>query len=573
MPFLILLFRWMSGRPLDGLPRTDSSFTYAGTRSVRRHISHPSRWSLLPGWKRSLYRNAIVVMLLWVAYMLIFHPVFLAIFTFVIVGLIVTAVVLVQVRNWPERRHMRQVVKPLHIALCGALGMPEKSSLSYLNVPPSIYTDPDHGQARIQLPSDFEPIPGYKTHIEQIIAGKLAIESPQFTWKSAGKMPMLIVQQAPQPPKKLVFDHVREQLYNVSSVQPYLGKGIRGAEVYGNFHLDSPHFAFSYGSGGGKSESTKLVTMQNLFTGGITIILDIKRTSHLWARGLPGVVYCRNVQEIHNAFIALGLLLHQRNEFVDLDDPNESDRRSSQLPRINVLVEECNMLKPSLDSLWSETRSRTDPRLSPALRAFADIAFAGRSVKMNLLIVSQYMTAATVGNPAIRECCGLRLLARYTAKANAMLCPEVKLPPKSKVLGRVQVVQGDEARVAQFPYVSHDQARGYVTDGQTALGIDYPYFGPNVQPILDMSVGDKPLPTPVQTWQITDGKPSEYFAITLREAVESGPLEGLMSLDAVRRASTRDPEFPQSNGMKGNTKTYDPEEIERWSHNRVRASV
>ncbi|MGW1794259.1 hypothetical protein ACWCO0_25855 [Streptomyces tubercidicus] len=34
-------------------------------------------------------------------------------------------------------------------------------------------------------------------------------------------------------------------------------------------------------------------------------VLDFKRISHTWARGVPGVTYCRDIAEIHDALIHL----------------------------------------------------------------------------------------------------------------------------------------------------------------------------------------------------------------------------------------------------------------------------
>src|SRR4051812_24078367 len=48
-------FRFVSGRPLDGVARTDARFLRAGTRALTR-TGYASRWAMLPGWRRAVVR-------------------------------------------------------------------------------------------------------------------------------------------------------------------------------------------------------------------------------------------------------------------------------------------------------------------------------------------------------------------------------------------------------------------------------------------------------------------------------------------------------------------------------------
>ena len=49
------------------------------------------------------------------------------------------------------------------------------------------------------------------------------------------------------------------------------------------------------------------------------------------------------------------------------------------------------------------------------------MAFAGRAVKMHLIVIGQMLTAESLGGGAVRENIGVRCLARYTQNSWKML--------------------------------------------------------------------------------------------------------------------------------------------------------
>jgi len=46
-----VVYRFVSGRPLDGLARSDCGYLRPGKRALTVN-GHASAWSMLPGWKR-----------------------------------------------------------------------------------------------------------------------------------------------------------------------------------------------------------------------------------------------------------------------------------------------------------------------------------------------------------------------------------------------------------------------------------------------------------------------------------------------------------------------------------------
>lgn len=68
---------------------------------------------------------------------------------------------------------------------------------------------------------------------------------------------------------------------------------------------DSPHVLISAGTGGGKSTILRTICCQFIHNGALAFVLDFKRISHTGARGVPGVSYCRDIAEIHDALVHL----------------------------------------------------------------------------------------------------------------------------------------------------------------------------------------------------------------------------------------------------------------------------
>ena len=86
-------------------------------------------------------------------------------------------------------------------------------------------------------------------------------------------------------------------------------------------------------------------------------------------------------------------------------------------PPLWIIAEELNLATPRLKQYWASIRDKEDPKRSPALDGMAAVSFAGRAVKMHLIVIGQMLTAASLGGGDVRENIGVRMLARYTANS------------------------------------------------------------------------------------------------------------------------------------------------------------
>jgi len=187
---------------------------------------------------------------------------------------------------------------------------------------------------------------------------------------------------------------------------------------------------------------------------------------------------------------------------------------------------------------------------SPAIQSMENVAFAGRAVRVHLLMIGQMLSARTTGSGEARENLGVRILARYSQRAWQMMAPELPAPPVPSVLGRVQAVASGKVRETQVAVSTGAQARHLATNGiLTPLPAGMP--------------GATATPSYTPAGQIASGPGTE---VTLSEAVRAGVLS--MSLSAARTARHRDAAFPAPAGMRGPAHVYDARALAAYERTR-----
>jgi hypothetical protein len=257
----------------------------------------------------------------------------------------------------------------------------------------------------------------------------------------------------------------------------------------------------------------------------------------------------------------LGQEIERRNQVAERIIDARGDLHGDVGPRLWIIAEELNMATPLLKQHWAEIRDKDQPKKSPALTGMAQVAFAGRAVKMHLIVIGQQLTAETLGGGAVRENIGVRCLARYRESTwNMLVGRDVPMPPPPEVDGRVQCVAGASVNEAQTPLMDLEQARelavaGVVTPCPAGMpGITVPdriALPVGGVPDLGVSVRHVPeLPLPV----------------TLSEAVREGILTG-RRLSAVQKASQR-PGFPEPVGWRGNARIWDRTDLYAYAAGR-----
>jgi hypothetical protein len=376
--------------------------------------------------------------------------------------------------------------------------------------------------------------------ISAIVKAKVPAGDMVESWDQVGAEVTATWTPRRRPPKDVGLVQLEVHGTALPDHQFYLGQGAGDVPVILDLHNDSPHIALSAGTGAGKSVLAQQVAVQILRRGGRVIILD-RKGSHRWALDLPGVQYCIDADDMHEALISAAAIADRRNREA-IRQPEDWDPGQ----RILVICEELNATIGQLAAWWADNRDKSDPKRSPAIAALGEIAFMGRSAKVHLLAIAQMLTARSMGGPEARENFGIRCLARYTANNWKMLVPEAAMPRSSRTLGRWQIVVGGVATETQVCYLSPAEARAYARPDVAAT---------TVSPAT--SQASAPIKA---TSDVCDG-------VTLREAVDRGLVPGRWN--AVRKRLERDAKDPSKIapapiGERGQAHVYDPAQLAEW---------
>lgn len=592
------LWRWHTGNHWTGDPQTDAGAFRRGVKPLTKTGHAHPHWHR-PRSVRVLIHNGTTVTETALLTGLLLARTLTVALTLATVTAGLTLTVVTRARSW---RHNREWTRPLHKALAPVAGVPDATPhRSWLTVPRDFRTR-EGARVRVDLPEKFN---GSADDTRRVIAAtvinKLSLESPSVTWHLAGARPCALFTVTIPPPPKVRLDTrvtvrepaadsrsaseryvlargsrlprpvrgaalaaartvphrgraeprrtitVRELLEACPDTAPMLGLGHGGRLVSADIGTD-PHLLASMRTGGGKSALFRLLLSQELRRGAVGLILDVKRLSHAWTRGMESVRYVRDIADIHDALLWLSEELDRRN--VLADEGADLDGNTDHVdvgPRIIVVAEELNALANKLAMYWRNIKSSSDPSQSPAVMALNDVLFMGRQVKINVMACAQMLTARTVGGPEARENFGTRIMARYTVQAWRMLVPDIWPPPKvSKHTGRVQVCIGGEALETQVVFVTAAEARDLAMTGNV---VPFPELGPLTPKVPHVAGSLAP--------------------IGLGKAVDTGVLH--ISLGAARKARQRDPDFPPvADTSAGGELLYDPDQLAAWERNRVR---
>lgn len=438
---------------------------------------------------------------------------------------------------WPVQRALMAAYKDLE-------DWPRRPMLEV----PRDYREPSTAGVVFWLPPWWHATADVRKSVVSIISSRLGITDPVATWQTAGIQPKVIVKPRARTPESVLWPQVRELAAAASPTAPVLGLGIGGAVVDCDLVDDSPHVAISAGSGGGKSTLVKAIVAQNLYHGGVAIILDFKRSSHRWAYGLENVCYARDLEDIHSVLVAVGQEAERRN--VASDDPD-----ADLGPRITLVAEEMNATVSRLGYYWENLRERGQPKTSPAIASLRDILFMGRSTGINCIAVAQMLTARAIGGPEARENFSTRCLTRYSSNSWKMLAPEAGRPPaRSSILGRWQIVKAGTAHETQVMYLTDDEARDWASKGTGQLG----QLGVPERSSTTLEVAKVPGHVPSGTY------------ISLRDALAYLPGRQ-MTYEAAKKAAQRDPRFPEPVGWAAGTRLYDIDSLRSWKREKLAA--
>jgi hypothetical protein len=566
--FLVVVARWLTGAHPDGKPRTDAGWFRWGRKPLTRtgHALH--HWHR-PRSHRLFIHCALTgapVAVIWglVAYRAAAESV---------LGCALAGVLAWVAWRIVARRRHRNWLMPLHQAAHDRVGIARAAAASSW-----IKLELDRDKAvtgvTLSLPEGWPPEPKDREWLEGVAALKLGIEAAEPSWRHAGPKPQLVLRRAVPMPGKIDYDRVADAVARAHSNEFVVGIGRKDSVVKASLSLDSPHFAINMGTGAGKSNLAAFYLVQHLTRGGIAMVLDAKQFSHPWLfkdetgeyAQLPNVSYCWTTEQIHDAMVWLGDEVARRNAVARRAVTASGSLRGNVGPRILIIAEELNFGMTDLKQYWSEIREPDDLPRSPALKGLAKVAFAGRAVKMNMVLIGQMLTAEVTGSrdSSVKENVGVTAMARYGLPGwRTAVGANIPMPPVPSVLGRVQLVTtGPKVSETQTPLGDLLMYRQMVLASDMALC-------PAGMPGAVTATGRELACTPpdLSLSQVT--RPPEQRPggrVTLAEAVEKGVVKR-RSKTALMRASHR-PGFPPERGLNGLARLYDAMDLAEFDSGR-----
>ena len=578
--------RFLSGAPMDGRHRTDATFFQPPTKALDGR-SHRSWWWWRVGWHRGGIRVAAVTVLVALAYGLLVAR------TDVLIALALAVVAAVTLAGCYTGRGIRSWVRactwdqarPWRSAWA-ALTLPARHHLYYRRPArqalPVVLGGPPR---RLRVPIDRRGFTIGLTAAQladrtahaaalTVVSTVLALEAPDTATRLHGRRPQLTGTQSEPPPPAPHYGDLTAAITSQSRSTLTFGLG-KGGKVMQARYSDSPHLAVPGLSGGGKSNLIALLALQELMRGALIIILDPKGDSHLWAINLPNVIYCVEPEEITAALAWLGRERGRRATTSRVSASSDGIDRSTPGIRIIVVAEEMNIGTPALKAWWQATRTKEDPKESPAFWGLREVACAGRSQDIHAWIVAQMLSAASTGvsDSTIRSQAGIKAMLKWDLPGwNMAVGKNIPMPPPVKTPGRIQLVTDDTPRDVQVPYLhladkDHPQqmeqavkwARDLAVSGAVAAipsgphGLPGALWPASVQsPSLRLTSGQDP----------NDNGHKTPEALTINESLIAGYFPG-RTREAVAKAIQRAQITPIDPARRGRESRYHPEDLRK----------
>ncbi|MFK0182544.1 hypothetical protein ACIQVR_42090 [Streptomyces xanthochromogenes] len=249
---------------------------------------------------------------------------------------------------------------------------------------------------------------------------------------------------------------LREQIEALPEGTALIGISTDGRAIAVDLDTDCPHVLVCTSSGGGSTTVLRSLTAQFLHQGAHALLLDPKRISHLWAKGLPTVTHRGNVAGIHDALVGLGDEMARRLRLTDTE--------LDATPRLIVSMDSAHSALRQLTRYWETFRGKDDPRMSPAVSALEGALWTGRAARIHVLLDGTPTIGRTLG-ASPHELFGTIVLARITTGTWQRLAPLAGPAPKqSPRAGRGHVIQQGEVHETQTIWMTDADVVSWLTD-------------------------------------------------------------------------------------------------------------
>ncbi|MGW6484576.1 hypothetical protein ACWGDS_43320 [Streptomyces sp. NPDC055059] len=367
--------------------------------------------------------------------------------------------------------------------LCGDLNLPEDEPRENWMLLPESLAAPD-ARIVIRLPWTWRGSDLDRDNLTALINSRLpgewvarvSLTGETFTAVYTHKPPPKPPAAEPTPPDRVGFfdEEIQEAIANCKKGEVVVGKDAFGQVIIKELgDGETPHWALSVGTGGGKSAFCQMVIAQLIAQGYYILAADVKRVS---VTNYIGVVGCyiyndpMNPQDMRNGIDWFKEEISARSAVSEADP-------AAEFPGILCLIEEANEFADISREWWDDNRKTKDDEFGPKERAADPIwgtvasgARLGRHVYGNIIGVFQDLRDQAMGGKGMRNLFRLKLMGNYSVNTWKNVIGTTPIPDSVDKAGRMMIVEGNSQFWIQTPFGTPEELRAWAVAARERTG-------------------------------------------------------------------------------------------------------
>ncbi|MFJ8677722.1 hypothetical protein [Streptomyces sp. NPDC093589] len=350
---------------------------------------------------------------------------------------------------------------------------------------PTTLANPD---ARIvmRLPWEFRGADHEKEQVTALLNSRLPGEwAGRFSFR--GEHPTAVYTHKPPPKAAAPEPECPERVgFFDADIQAAIagckkGEVVIGKDAFGQIIIkemgdsETPHWALSVGTGGGKSAFNQMVIAQLIRQGYHIIAVDVKRVSVENYKNVPGVYLYndpKNPQDMRRA-------IEWFKDEIDARSAIKEEDRSAEFPGLLLIVEESNEFADISREWWDDNRKARADEFGPAERAsdpiwgtVASAARLGRFVHGNILAVFQDLRDQALGGKGLRNLFRLKFMGNYSVNSWKNVIGTTPVPDSVDMAGRMMIVEGNSQKWVQVCFAEPEELTSWALEQRELTNFD-----------------------------------------------------------------------------------------------------
>ncbi|MFF5914303.1 hypothetical protein ACFY8R_11690 [Micrococcus luteus] len=345
------------------------------------------------------------------------------------------------------------------------LGLPEDEPWeNWLSLPERLAAD--GARIVIRLPWTFRGSELDRQNLGTLINSRVPGEwVARFSFTGEHATAVYTHKPPPAPPKPeptppdavdLSDPRIQEALANLAPEEFLLGVDENDELVKRKMTGELSHWAYSVGSGGGKSTTLQWLAVQMLMKKGTIVGIDPKLISLKPLEGIPGV----HLYKDPNNAIDMRRGLEWAAEVTAARFFEIEQGTATEFPPLYVFLEECNELSGLLRAVWNRIRIKTGEDKEAAADPIWEDVVAymlrfGRAANVHLIAVFQDFKDNQFGGTSLQPLFRLKILGNYDVRQWERITGMSKsvMPPNVEKAGRMAMVSEGSPITYQTPYL------------------------------------------------------------------------------------------------------------------------